>query len=102
VANDNSNKGLGSPNMDEDTKFEIQSKGGQASHGGGRQSGSDSGQSQDSGQNQGSQSQGNQGDDSSGTRGLGAMEEEGRDEEVSEIASLGGQASRGGGRSQEE
>lgn len=31
-------RGLGSPNMPEDKKHEIQSKGGQASHGGGRKS----------------------------------------------------------------
>ena len=35
---DTSNRGLGSDNMDPETKHEIQSEGGQASHGGGRSS----------------------------------------------------------------
>ncbi len=90
----NSNKGLGS-DMDENKKHEIQSKGGQASHSGGRQSNS----SNQNDQNQNSQSQSGQSSDS---RGFEAMKEQGRDEEVSEIASLGGQSSHGGGRNREE
>lgn len=85
---DNSQKGLGSDNMSEEQKKDIQSKGGQASHGGGRQQNEDSFFETDMGQNE----------DSSDSRGFGAMKEQGRDEEVSEISSLGGQSSRSGGR----
>lgn len=86
----NSQKGLGSDNMDPQTKHDIQSKGGQASHGGGGNQG------QGSSSQQGGQ--GGQNQSGSESRGFGAMKEQGRDEEVSEIASLGGQSSHGGGR----
>jgi uncharacterized protein len=47
MAGNTSNRGLGSDNMDEQTKKDIQSEGGRASHGGGRQSqGQKGGQSQ--------------------------------------------------------
>lgn len=93
---DNSQKGLGSDKMDSETKFEIQSEGGQASHSGGRQS---QGGTQG---NKGGQSSGQSNQQGSSDRGFAAMKEEGRDEEVSEIASLGGQSSHGGGRNQGE
>ena len=68
-------RGLGSPNMSASKKHEIQSKGGKASHGGGRNK-------QDEQYN-------------SDLRGFAKMKEEGRDEEVKEIAREGGEASRG-------
>lgn len=87
----NSQKGLGSDNMDEQTKKDIQSKGGQASHGGGQQQSEDSLFETDMGQGEGS----------SKSRGFGAMKEQGRDEEVSEIASRGGEPSHSGVRGQQ-
>lgn len=76
------NQGTGSENADFETQEDTKTKGGQASQ-----------DSQDYGQNE------NQDSDS---RGFEKMKEEGRDEEVSEIASLGGQSSHGGGRNQGE
>jgi len=97
VNNDNSQKGLDSDNMDEQAKHDIQSKGGQASRGGGGQNQNDFGDSGSGSQ----QDQDNQKEDSSGDQGFASMKEDGRDEEVTETASLGGQASQGGGKNQE-
>lgn len=53
---DTSNRGLGSDNMSEQTKHEIQSEGGKASHGGGQTSGQKGGQGASSNDsNQGSE-----------------------------------------------
>lgn len=71
---DYSQKGLGSDNMEQQTKKDIQSKGGQASHGG-QQRSEDSLFETDMGQSEGS----------SKSQGSAAMKEQGRDEEVSEI-----------------
>lgn len=87
---DYSQKGLGSDNMDQQTKKDIQSKGGQASHGG-QQRSEDSLFETDMGQSEGS----------SKSQGFAAMKEQGRDEEVSEIASRGGQSSHDGARGQQ-
>ncbi|CAN5117950.1 hypothetical protein BH11PAT1_BH11PAT1_7400 [soil metagenome] len=50
---DNSQKGLGSDNMDPQTKHDIQSEGGKASHSGGNTSGQKGGQSSSNTSNRG-------------------------------------------------
>lgn len=88
--NDDSKKGLGSDNMDPQTKQDIQSKGGRAS--GGQEN-----DSSDSGENKNRSSQ------SSGDNNFGPMKEEGQNQESADITSNGGQSSgSGGNRSQEE
>lgn len=80
---DNSQKGLGSDNMDPQTKHDIQSEGGQSSHSGGRNS--------DTGMKGGQSSQVGQTGQQSGSQG---RDEQGQFTEGSDEASEAGQ--RGG------